>query len=168
MRRILGLLRLVVIVFVAVLVVGGVLVWRGILHLPAHNAAASASAQTGKPLAKASRAPFVPPADAPKFDPNVDRDTIEPFVVRLAKVNKMAHKMIVTEADYQVNDGGQAYYLAIVTSCADLNAIWPIKKGVLEAKVEGPLQLKDDFSIFSFGEFQSSGQWGVVSCDGTI
>lgn len=159
-----ALLRAVLLVVVIVVVAGGVLVWRGILHLPVRGGGAKA----GTPVAKASRAPFVPPTAAPKFDPALDPDAIDPFVVRLAKVNVMAHKRIVTDAEYQDNDGGQRYFLAIVTSCKELNAIWPIKKGVLQAKVEGPLQLKDDFSIFSFGEFQQSGQWGVVSCDGTI
>ncbi len=158
-----ALLRAALLVVVIVVVAGGVLVWRGILHLPVHG-----GAKAGAPVAKASRAPFVPPKSAPKFDPALDPDAIDPFVVRLAKVNALAHRMIVTTAEYQDNDGGQRYFLAIVTSCKELNAIWPIKKGVLQAKVEGPLQLKDDFSIFSFGEFQQSGQWGVVSCDGTI
>jgi hypothetical protein len=162
--NLIALLRAVFLVVVIVAVVGGVLVWRGILHLPVQAGAKTAAS----PLAKATRAPFKPPATAPKFDPALDPAAIDPFVVRLAKVNAMAHKTIVTNAEYQDSDGGQRYFLAIVTSCKELDAIWPIKKGVLQAKIEGPLQLKDDFSIFSFGEFQQSGQWGVVSCDGTI
>ncbi|HEV8021467.1 MAG TPA: hypothetical protein VGP41_09415 [Candidatus Lustribacter sp.] len=161
--KLIALLRALFLVVVIVAVVGGVLVWRGILHLPMVG-----GAKAPVPVAKATRAPFKPPATAPKFDPALDPDAIDPFVVRLAKVNAMARKMIVTNAEYQDNDGGQRYFLAIVTSCKELNEIWPIKKGVLQAKVEGPLALKDDFSIFSFGEFQQSGQWGVVSCDGTI
>lgn len=163
--NVIALLRAVLLAVVVVVVAGGVLVWRGILHLPGH---AGGAAKPGSPVAKASRAPFVPPTGAPKFDPALDPDAIDPFVVRLAKVNVMAHKMIVTTAEYQDNAGGQRYFLAIVPSCKELDAIWPIKKGVLQAKVEGPLQLKNDFSIFAFGEFQQSGQWGVISCDGTI
>jgi len=158
-----AIIRGVLLVVVVALVVGGVLVWRGILHLPTQTASAP------RPAPTKTRAPFVPPAGAPKFDPttNKEADAIDPFVVRLAKVNAMAHRPIVKFAEYEDTDGGQRYFLAIVTSCKELNAIWPINKGVLQQKVEGPLQLKDDFSIFSFAEYYSNGQWGVQSCDGT-
>jgi hypothetical protein len=83
------------------------------------------------------------------------------------KVNAMAHKRIVTNAEYHDSDSGTRYFVAIVTSCKDLDAIWPIKKGVLASKVEGPLGLKSDFSTFSFVEYFQQGQWGVSSCDDT-
>lgn len=158
-----NIIRGVLLVVVVALVAGGVLLWRGILHLPAHTAAAP------RPAATKSARPFVPPPGAPKFDPlqNKEADAIDPFVARLAKVNAMAHRQLVTFAEYEDTDGGQRYFLAIVTSCKDLNALWPINKGVLMEKVEGPLQLKTDFSIFSFAEYYSNGQWGVQSCDGT-
>lgn len=148
-------------VVVVALVAAGVLVWRGVLHVPVRLASAP------KPAPSKTRAPFVPPAGAPKFDLTSDPEAIDPFVVRLAKVNAMARRPIVKYAEYEDTDGGQRYFLAIVTSCKDLNAIWPITKGVLQEKVEAPLQLKNDFSIFSFAEYYSNGQWGVQSCDGT-
>jgi hypothetical protein len=158
-----AIIRGVLLVVVVAIVAGGVLIWRGILHLPVRTASAP------RPGPTKSATPFAPPVGAPKFDPlqNKEADAIDPFVVRLAKVNKMARKQIVTFAEYEDTDGGQRYFLAIVTSCKDLNALWPINKGVLQEKVEGPLQLKDDFSIFSFAEYYQNGQWGVQSCDGT-
>lgn len=141
----------------------GVLFWRGMLHVPMRVAAANVKAPGPKP----TRKPYVPPAGAPKFDANSDPDAIDPFITRLARVNALAHKQLVTYAEYEDNAGGQRYFLAIVTSCKDLLALWPAKTGALQAKVEGPLQLKDDFSIFSFAEYYSNGQWGVQSCDGT-
>jgi hypothetical protein len=83
------------------------------------------------------------------------------------RVNEMAHKVIVTNAEYHDTDQGQRYFVAVVTSCKDLDALWSIKRGDLESKVEGPLALKSDFSIFSFVEYFQQGQWGVESCDGT-
>lgn len=158
-----AIIRGVLLLVVVAIVVGGVLLWRGVLKMPTHTASAPRAAATKSPT------PYLAPPGAPKFDPvqNKEADAIDPFVSRLAKVNAMAHRQIVTFAEYEDTDGGQRYFLAIVTSCKDLNAIWPIAKGVLQEKVEGPLQLKDDFSIFSFAEYYSNGQWGVQSCDGT-
>jgi len=156
-----AIVRGLLIVVVVALVAGGVLVWRGIIHLPLRTSLAQAAP-------KKTPRPFVPPPTAPKWEPTDDPDAIDPFVVRLAKVNAMAHKQIVTFAEYQDSDGGQRYFLAVVTSCKDLNKIWPINRGVLQEKVETPLALKDDFSIFSFVEYYSQGQWGVSSCDNTI
>ena len=96
-----------------------------------------------------------------------DPTVVYPFAERLMKVNALAHKRIVTNAEYHDSDSGQRYFVAIVTSCKDLDALWSIKKGVLESEVEAPLRLKSDFEIFSFVEYFQQGQWGVGSCDGT-
>jgi hypothetical protein len=162
----LGILRAVLLVVVIALIAGGVLYWRGIIRLPSRTVA-----KANVPAAKASptHAPVVFPSGAPKTVEglNNDPEVMLPFVKKLMKVNAMAHKPIVTTAEYQDTDQGQRYFLAVVTSCKDLNALWPIKKGVLEEKVEGPLGLKSDFPIFSFVEFYQNGQWGVSSCDDT-
>jgi hypothetical protein len=83
-------------------------------------------------------------------------------------VNAMAHKAIVTNAEYHDTDAGQRYFIGVVTSCKELDAIWPIKRGVLSSKVEGPLGLKSEFPIFAFAEYFQQGQWGVSACDDTI
>jgi hypothetical protein len=141
---------------------GGVLYWRGIIGHPLKTASANVPAP--KPVA--SRPPFVAPPDAPAIGADLDPAAIDPFVLRLAKVNELAHKMIVTNAEYHDSDSGQRYFVAVVTSCKALNALWPIDKGVLESKVEGPLALKTDFPTFSFVEYFQQGQWGVQSCEG--
>jgi hypothetical protein len=163
----LGILRAVFLVVVIALVAGGVLYWRGIIGHPSKTVAGKGNAPAAK--ATPTHAPIVMPSGAPKTLSALDNDpeVILPFVKRLMKVNAMAHKMIVTNAEYHDTDQGQRYYVAVVTSCKDLNALWPIKKGVLEEKVEGPLGLKSDFSIFSFVEYFQQGQWGVSSCDDT-
>jgi hypothetical protein len=162
MRRI--ILRAALLVVVIALVSGGVLYWRGLHGRPAKAASAKVPS---RPAAKASHAPVVLPADAPKIGVDLAPDVIDPFALRLAKVNALAHRMIVTNAEYHDSDAGQRYFTAVVTSCKDLDALWPIKRGVLVAKVEGPLQLKADFPIFAFVEYYQQGQWGVASCDGT-
>jgi hypothetical protein len=160
-----GILRAVFLVVVIAVVAGGVLYWRGIIGRPAKMA--SATAATPKVGATATPAPL--PSGAPKTLSAVDNDpaVVNPFAKRLMRVNEMAHKMIVTNAEYHDTDQGQRYFVAVVTSCKDLDALWSIKRGVLESKVEGPLALKSDFSIFSFVEYFQQGQWGVESCDGT-
>jgi hypothetical protein len=159
-----GILRALLLVIVIALVAGGLLYWRGIIGHPAQTASAN-----GAPAAKPTptHKPLVLPSDAPKVGVDNDPEVVYPFAERLMKVNAMAHKMIVTNAEYHDSDAGQRYYVAIVTSCKDLDAIWSIKRGVLESKVEGPLGLKSDFQIFSFVEYFQQGQWGVSSCDGT-
>ena len=144
----------------------GVLYWRGMIFQPPKTVAANPRVP-GKPTP--SPAPLVLPSDAPKTLSATDNDpqVVNPFAKRLMKVNAMAHRMIVTNAEYHDTDAGQRYFVAVVTSCKDLDAIWPIKKGVLMNKVEAPLQLKAEFSIFSFVEYYQQGQWGVGSCDGT-
>ncbi len=163
------IVRIAAIVVAVAVVALGVLYWRGmIFHAPKVVAAKpGAPAVPGKPTP--SPAPLVLPSDAPKTLSAADNDPqiVNPFAQRLMKVNAMAHRMIVTNAEYHDTDAGQRYFVAVVTSCKDLDAIWPIKKGVLMSKVEGPLQLKTDFSIFSFVEYFQQGQWGVGSCDGT-
>jgi hypothetical protein len=160
------IIRIALLVVVVVLVAGGVLYWRGIIGHPK-----TAVAKTGAPAPKPTKShvPLVLPSDAPKTLSAADNDpdVIYPFAKRLMKVNEMAHKAIVTNAEYHDTDSGQRYFVAVVTSCKDLDAIWPIKRGILESKVEGPLGLKADFPIFSFVEYFQQGQWGVGSCDGT-
>ncbi len=108
------------------------------------------------------------PSGAPVIGADLDPEAIDPFDVRLAKVNQMAHKMIVTNAEYHDSDDGTRYFIAVVTSCKDLNALWPVDKGVLASEVEEPLHLKSDFATFSFVEYFQQGQWGVQSCEGVI
>jgi len=67
---------------------------------------------------------------------------------------------IVKFAEYEDTDGGQRYFLAIVTSCKDLNAICQSTR-VLQQKVEGRCSSKR-LSIFSFAEYYSNGQWATV------
>jgi hypothetical protein len=158
------IIRVALLVVAVVLVGGGVMYWRGMIG---HPAAAKAASAAPKAVAKATAAPVVLPSDAPAIGVDLDAATIDPFALRLAKVNQMAHKKIVTNAEYHDNDAGDRYFVAIVTSCKDLDAIWPIKNGVLQKKVEDPLHLKADFATFSFVEYFQQGQWGVSSCDGT-
>jgi hypothetical protein len=163
MRRI---VRIGLAVAVVAVVALGVLYWRGMIF----QAPKTVAAKPGAPAkATPSPAPLVLPSDAPKTLSATDNDpqVVNPFAKRLMKVNAMAHRMIVTNAEYHDTDAGQRYFVAVVTSCKDLDAIWPIKKGVLMNKVEAPLQLKAEFSIFSFVEYYQQGQWGVGSCDGT-
>jgi hypothetical protein len=157
-----GIIRILAIVIVVALIAGGVLYWRGIIG---HPKPVVALAPGAKPTA--SHKPLVLPSGAPIVGVDNDPEVVYPFAERLMKVNEMAHKRIVTNAEYHDTDAGQRYFVAIVTSCKDLDALWPIKKGVLMEKVEGPLRLKADFDIFSFVEYFQQGQWGVSSCDGT-
>jgi hypothetical protein len=157
-----GLIRVLLIVIVVAGVAGGVLYWRGIIG---HPKAVVAKAPGAK--ARPTHKPMVLPSGAPIVGVDNDPTVVYPFAERLMKVNALAHKRIVTNAEYHDSDSGQRYFVAIVTSCKDLDALWSIKKGVLESKVEGPLRLKSDFEIFSFVEYFQQGQWGVGSCDGT-
>lgn len=161
------IIRVALLVVVAALIGGGVLYWRGIIGHPAKTASTKLNGPA--PKATSSHAPLVLPSNAPKTLSTADNDpeVVYPFAKRLMQVNKLAGKQIVTNAEYHDSEAGQRYFVAVVTSCKDLDAIWPIKRGVLEAKVEGPLHLKTDFSIFSFVEYFQQGQWGVASCDGT-
>jgi hypothetical protein len=158
------IIRVVLAVVVVAIVAGGVLYWRGIIGHPTKTASAGSAA----PKAKSTATPAPLPSDAPKTLAAADNDpaVIDPFAKRLMTVNQMAHKMLVTNAEYHDSDDGTRYFIAIVTSCKDLNALWPIDKGVLATKVEGPLRLKDDFATFSFVEYFQQGQWGVQSCEG--
>ena len=157
-----GIIRVLLIVIVVALIAGGVLYWRGIIG---HPKPVVAQAPTAK--ATPTHKPMVLPSGALIVSVDNDPEVIYPFAERLMKVNAMAHKHIVTNAEYHDSDSGTRYFVAIVTSCKDLDAIWPIKKGVLESKVEGPLGLKADFATFSFVEYFQQGQWGVSSCDDT-
>jgi Flp pilus assembly protein CpaB len=162
------IIRVVLAVAVVAVVAGGVLYWRGIIGHPAAKTASAAAPGAKAPNAKpkAPQKPFVVPSGAPVIGADLDAAAIDPFDLRLSKVNEMAHKMIVTNAEYHDSDGGTRYFVAIVTSCKDLNALWPIDKGVLASKVEEPLHLKSDFTTFSFVEYFQQGQWGVQSCEG--
>ncbi len=156
------MIRILLIVIVVALVAGGVLYWRGIIG---HPKAVVAAAPGAKPTP--THKPMVLPSGAPEVAADNDPEVVYPFAERLMKVNAMAHKRIVTNAEYHDSDAGTRYFVAIVTSCKDLDALWPIKRGVLESKVEGPLGLKSDFATFSFVEYYQQGQWGVASCDDT-
>jgi hypothetical protein len=162
-----GIIRAILLLVVVAVVVGGVLYWRGIIGHPAKIVAATAKGPA--PKTAATQAPVPLPSGAPKTLAAADNDpaVVYPFAKRLMKVNDLAHRMLVTNAEYHDTDQGQRYFVAIVTSCKDLDALWSIKRGILESKVEGPLALKTDFPIFSFVEYFQQGQWGVGSCDGT-
>src|ERR1700677_2310132 len=130
-----SVIRVVLAVVVVAVIAGGVLYWRGIIGHPsktASTAAPGAKTPSAKPTASAT--PFVTPSGAPIIGEGLDPAAIDPFDLRLAKVNEMAHKMIVTHAEYHDSDGGTRYFVAVVTSCKDLNALWPINKGVLATK----------------------------------
>jgi hypothetical protein len=159
-----SIIRVVLAVVVVAVVAGGVLYWRGIIGHPAKTASSTAAA----PKTKATATPGPLPSDAPKTLAAADNDpaVIDPFAKRLMTVNQMAHKPLVTNAEYHDSDNGTRYFIAVVTSCKELNALWPIDKGVLAEKVEGPLRLKSDFATFSFVEYFQQGQWGVQSCEG--
>ena len=164
-----ALIRVALLVVVVAFVGGGLLYWRGLIGHPTKTASTGGvKGPAAKPTAKATFVPLVLPSDAPKIATDADREVIGPFALKLARVNAMAHKMIVSNAEYHDTDGGQRYFIGVVTSCKDLDAIWSIKKGVLAAKVEGPLGLKNDFPIFAFAEYFQQGQWGVAACDNTI
>src|ERR1700735_4644509 len=156
-----GMIRALFLVVVIGVIAGGVLYWRGIIGHPAKIAGATALA----PKVKATATPAPLPSGAPKTLSVADNDpaVVNSFAKRLMRVNEMAHKTIVTNAEYHDTDQGQRYFVAVVTSCKDLDALWSIKRGVLQSKVEGPLGLKTDFSIFSFVEYFQQGQWGVSS-----
>jgi hypothetical protein len=158
------IIRVLLLVVVVVLIAGGVAYWRGWIFHPVKTANAT-GAGPAKPAAV--HKPMVLPSDAPIVGAEMEPAVVDPFAVRLMNVNAMAHKKIVTNAEYHDNDAGQRYFVAIVTSCKDLDALWPIKKGVLDAKVQQPLHLTTDFATFAFVEYFQQGQWGVASCDGT-
>ena len=162
-----ALVRVALLVVVVALAGGGFLYWRSTQAAPKTASAAPGQSPASKLIAK-KYAPAVLPSDAPKIAVDADREVIDPFALKLEKVNAMAHKMIVTNAEYHDTDGGQRYFIGVVTSCKDLNAIWSIKRGVLSSKVEGPLGLKSNFPIFAFAEYFQQGQWGVAACDNTI
>ena len=105
------------------------------------------------------------PADAPAVTDGLDLQVAYPFARRLALVNRLAGRKIVTIAEYHDSDAGQRYYTAIVTSCADLDALWPIKTGKLDA-VTARFRLSE-FDKFVFVQRDSEGQWGLLSCDGS-
>jgi hypothetical protein len=157
-----GIIRLLLIIVVVALVAGGVLYWRGIIGHPKAVVAGAPG-----PKATPTHKPMVLPSGAPIVAADNDPEVIYPFAERLMKVNAMAHKRIVTNAEYHDSDDGTRYFVAIVTSCKDLDALWSIKRGDLMSKVEGPLGLKSDFATFSFVEYYQQGQWGVASCDDT-
>jgi hypothetical protein len=159
-----SLIRTVLLVVVVAGIAGGVLYWRGVIGHPKQVAGVAPA----KAAPNAAHAPIVLPSDAPKISAELDPEVIDPFALKLAKVNAMAHKIIVTNAEYHDTDGGQRYFIGVVTSCKDLEALWSIKRGVLQSKVEGPLGLKNDFPIFAFAEYFQQGQWGVSACDNTI
>jgi hypothetical protein len=164
-----ALIRVALLVVVIAGVASGVLYWRGLIGRPAQTASTGTAKGPGAPAAvKAPYVPLVLPSDAPKISAELDPQVIDPFALKLAKVNAMARKTIVTNAEYHDTDGGQRYFIGVVTSCKDLDAIWSIKRGVLLSKVEGPLGLKNDFPIFAFAEYFQQGQWGVAACDNTI
>jgi hypothetical protein len=164
-----GIIRAGLLVVVVALIAGGVLYWRGIIGHPSKVVAATGTGAAKAPAPKVSHAPLVLPSGAPKVLSSADNDpeVVYPFAKRLMKVNALARRPIVTNAEYHDTDSGQRYFVAVVTSCKDLDALWSIKRGLLESKVEGPLGLKSDFPIFSFVEYFQQGQWGVGSCDGT-
>ena len=139
--------------------------WRGLIFHPAKTAIAAGKGEPAKPAA--TQKPLALPTDAPIVASEDDPQVVYPFAERLMKVNAMARKKIVTNAEYHDSDAGQRYFVAIVTSCKDLDALWPIKKGVLDERVQQPLRLKSDFATFAFVEYYQQGQWGVASCDGT-
>ena len=158
----------IAVVAVAVLGGGGFLAYRTFfVHAPKTAVAAKGPGATSKPSAKPSYTPIALPANAPKLGVDLDPGAIYPFAARLAQVNKLAHAMLVTNAEYHDNDAGQRYFTAVVTSCKALNARWPIARGVLYSKVIEPLHLRDDFTTFAFVEYFSQGQWGLSPCDGT-
>jgi hypothetical protein len=177
--------RLQVLVAGAVVVVllavgaGGWAVFRGIpplLHIPGlgpgPQAKSSPNAPAAKPAAVAKKPveqkPEPLPSGAPEIGPDFEPKLAFPFARRLHQVNLLARKRIVTDAELHKSDAGQLYYTAVVTSCKDLEALWSIRKGVLDRKVQQPLRLKTDFPIFAFVQHDSVGQWGVIACDDTV
>lgn len=146
---------------------GGVVIWRSFQGHPAKTVSAKVPATANTPKAKPTHVVVNLPENAPKIGNDLDPDVIYPFAKRLAEVNSLARKMIVTNAEYHDNDAGMRYFTAVVTSCKDLNELWPQTRGVLDAKIEGPLRLKTDFATFAFVEYYSQGQWGLSPCDST-
>lgn len=106
------------------------------------------------------------PPEAPHVSDGMDPRVIGPFALRLAGVNKLAGKKIVTEAEFHDSDAGQRYYTAIVSSCKDLLELWPIKGGKLQ-EIQTKFRL-DEFDRFAFVERYSEGQWGLSTCDGSM
>lgn len=142
-------------------------VW-GRLHPAALQRVAVISKPTPKPTPKPTVDPMIAveatlhgPND-PDFDTTQDPDAIVSFVRRLERVNEIAGKKLVINAMYRDNNGGDRYYLAVVTSCDELNHIFPPAK--LAQRIEEPLRLADDFATFAFVQYDSDGQWGVASC----
>lgn len=165
-------LKLVLFVLLALAVVGGIaaaiwflavpLFFRVVLHRAPPVVALHAS-----PAPKPSPTPtFAPlPAEAPAITDGLDMATIYPFAKRLALVNRLAGRKIVTTAEFHDSDAGARYYTAIVTSCNDLTSMWPIKNGSLD-KITARFRLAD-FDKFVFVQRDSEGQWGMISCDGS-
>lgn len=129
--------------------------------------AGGAGAPEKKAVAKVTPPPAPLPPGAPEVTADYDPQIAYPFARRLAAVNKLAHKTLVTAAEYHDSDAGERYFVAVVTSCKDLLRTFPIKNGKL-ARVEEPLQLRSDFPTFAWVERDGQGQWGVASCDGTV
>jgi hypothetical protein len=165
-------LKLALFVVVALAFVGGLaaLIWflavplffRVVLHRAPPAVAVQAS-----PAPKPSPTPtFAPlPAEAPAITDGLDMATVYPFAKRLALVNRLAGRKIVTTAEFHDSDAGARYYTAIVTSCKDLESLWPIKNGSLD-KITARFRLTE-FDKFVFVQRDSEGQWGMISCDGS-
>ena len=127
------LLRVAIgVVALAVISGGGFAVWRTFFFHPPKVAATKAPSAPKKPVASATPTyvPIALPADAPKIGANLEARVVYPFAKRLAEVNRLAKKMIVTVAEYHDSDAGQRYFTAVVTSCKELDEIWPIARGV--------------------------------------
>jgi hypothetical protein len=126
------------------------------------------AAATRPPTPRPSPSPTLMPLppEAPDVDKSLDPLVEGPFAFRLADVNRAAGRKIVTYAEYHDSDAGQRYYTAIVTSCKDLLALWPLQNGSL-ARMTLKFHL-DEFERFVFVERFSEGQWGLSSCDETM
>ena len=165
-------LKLVLFVVLGLAVVAGIaaaiwlllvpLFFRVVLHRAPPTVAVQASPKP-KPSPTPTFAPL--PADAPAITDGMDLPTVYPFARRLALVNRLAGRKIVTVAEFHDSDAGQRYYTAIVTSCKDLESLWPIKTGRLD-EITARFRLAD-FDKFVFVQRDSEGQWGMISCDGS-
>jgi len=164
-----------IVVLLAVVAALAALVWflllplffRVVLHrapptIAIHTPAPRPATPSPSPIPTLMPLPPEAPAVADGLDPRV----IGPFALRLAGVNKLAGRKIVTNAEYHDSDAGQRYFVAIVTSCADLTSLWPIKNGKL-AQIQAKFNLAE-FDRFAFVERYSEGQWGVSTCDNSM
>lgn len=172
-----ALIRIVLAIVVLLVVVAALtaLVWFLLLPLffrvVLHRAPPTIAIHTPAPRPATPSPSPIPtlmplPPEAPAVTDGLDPRVVGPFALRLAGVNKLAGKKIVTTAEYHDSDAGQRYFVAIVTSCADLNALWPIKSGKL-AQIQGKFNLAE-FDRFAFVERYSEGQWGVSTCDNSM